>query len=97
MWQIPIPEDYLVIFKIKLCLYFQNKTFGDLFNYLAAERELIPLGLYRYMSQFVSLIFFRLPGSTDNKYPYVYTNPPATVLIKFGLFLTLIDKANPSR
>jgi len=54
LWQIPIPEDYL------------NKTFGELFNYLAAERELIPLGLYR------------LPNSTDNKYPYVYTNPPPT-------------------
>jgi len=52
LWQIPIPEDYL------------NKTFGELFNYLAAQRELIPMGLYR------------LPGSTDNKYPYVFTNPP---------------------
>lgn len=51
LYQILVPEDYL------------NKTFGDLFNYLALERNLIPLGLYR------------LPGAVDNKNPYVYTNP----------------------
>jgi hypothetical protein len=48
----PVPEDYL------------NKNFGDLFNYLSIERNLIPLALYR------------LPGAVDNKHPYVYTNPP---------------------
>jgi len=53
-WQIPVPEDYL------------NKTFGELFDYLAVDRELIPFGLYR------------LPGATDNKSPYVYTNPDAS-------------------
>jgi len=57
LWQISIPEDYL------------NKTFGELFNYLTVERELLPLGLYR------------LPGATDNQHPYVYTNPePSTKL-----------------
>lgn len=57
LWQISVPEDYL------------NKSFGELFNYLAFERELIALGLYR------------LPGATDNKHPYVYTNPnPSTKL-----------------
>ena len=48
----PVPEDYL------------NKNFGELFNYLSLERNLIPLALYR------------LPGAVDNKHPYVYTNPP---------------------
>ncbi len=51
-WQIPVPEDY------------QNKTFGELFNYLCVQRALISLGLYR------------LSGATDNDRPYVYTNPP---------------------
>ena len=51
-WQIPVPEDY------------QNKTFGELFNYLCIQRALIPLGLYR------------LAGATDNERPYVVTNPP---------------------
>jgi hypothetical protein len=46
-----VPEDYL------------NKTFGELFNYLANERNLIPLAIYR------------LAGASDNIYPYVYTNP----------------------
>jgi len=41
-----------------------NKTFGELFNYLTIELNLIALGLYR------------LPGTVDNKHPYVYTNPP---------------------
>eukprot|EP01017_Pseudomicrothorax_dubius_P031111 TRINITY_DN3940_c0_g1_i2.p1 TRINITY_DN3940_c0_g1~~TRINITY_DN3940_c0_g1_i2.p1 ORF type:complete len:276 (-),score=25.33 TRINITY_DN3940_c0_g1_i2:113-940(-) len=53
LWQIPVPEDYL------------SKTFGDLFNYLTVERNLIPLAIYR------------LPGAQDNRHPYVYTNPPA--------------------
>jgi hypothetical protein len=54
-WQIPVPEDL------------QNKTFGELFYYLATQRSLIALGLYR------------LPGATDNERPYVYTNPPENV------------------
>ena len=39
------------------------RTFGELFDYLVEERNLIPLGLYR------------LPGATDNIHPYVFTNP----------------------
>ena len=35
LWQIAIPEDYL------------NKTFGELFHYLALKRNLIALALYR--------------------------------------------------
>jgi hypothetical protein len=46
LWQIAIPEDYL------------NKTFGELFHYLAIKRNLIALALYR------------LPGVIDNKYPF---------------------------
>lgn len=34
---------------------------------MAVDRELIPFGLYR------------LPGARDNKSPYVYTNPNASV------------------
>ena len=44
-----------------------NETFGDLFRFLSTENNLIALGLYR------------LPGSSDNKHPYVYTNPPMNV------------------
>ncbi len=44
-----------------------NKTFGELFNYLTSERNLIPLGLYR------------LPGASDNKNAYVFTNPRPNV------------------
>ena len=39
-----------------------NKTFENLFMFLLS-RDLIALGLYRG------------PGATDNKTPYVYTNP----------------------
>jgi hypothetical protein len=56
LYQLPVPEDYL------------NKTFGELFNYLAIDLNLIALGLYR------------LPGTVDNKHPYVYTNPPSEVI-----------------
>ena len=44
-----------------------NETFGELFRFLSTENNLIALGLYR------------LPGSSDNKHPYVYTNPPPNV------------------
>lgn len=51
LWQISVPEDYI------------NLNFIDLFWYLATERNLIPLGLYR------------LKGAKDNEHPYVFTNP----------------------
>ncbi|KAL4473536.1 hypothetical protein ABPG74_022400 [Tetrahymena malaccensis] len=51
LYQIPVPEDYF------------NKTFGQLFHYLATEQQLIALALYR------------LPGSVGNQFPYTYTNP----------------------
>lgn len=39
-----------------------NKTYDKLFKFLL-EKGLVTLGLYR------------LPGATDNHYPYVYSNP----------------------
>lgn len=55
----------------------KNKTFGELFKYLAVERYLIPLGLYR------------LAGAVDNHHPYIYTNPPAQVHFLFYSFIYL--------
>ncbi|KRX09853.1 hypothetical protein PPERSA_02725 [Pseudocohnilembus persalinus] len=52
LWQIPVPEDFF------------NETFGQLFEYLALKRNLIPLGLYR------------LPNAMDNTKAYTFTNPP---------------------
>ena len=43
---------------------YEGKTFGELYTYFSIQRNLIALGLYR------------LPGSTDNAAPYVFTNPP---------------------
>ena len=42
---------------------FINKQFRELFLYLLDTCNLLPIGIYR------------LPGATDNRYPYVYTNP----------------------
>eukprot|EP01022_Parablepharisma_sp_SALTPOND_P016481 TRINITY_DN2420_c0_g1_i1.p1 TRINITY_DN2420_c0_g1~~TRINITY_DN2420_c0_g1_i1.p1 ORF type:complete len:1016 (+),score=87.41 TRINITY_DN2420_c0_g1_i1:1170-4217(+) len=42
---------------------FINKQFRELFLYLLDTYNLLPLGIYR------------MPGATDNRYPYVYTNP----------------------
>ena len=39
-----------------------NKQFDKLYKYLL-DKGMVALGLYR------------LPGATDNTYPYVYTNP----------------------
>ncbi|EGR28582.1 hypothetical protein IMG5_172560 [Ichthyophthirius multifiliis] len=55
LWQIPVPEDYF------------NKTFGQLFHYLATEKCLVAIGLYR------------LAGSLDNSFAYTYTNPKENV------------------
>lgn len=45
-----------------------NKTYDKLFKFLL-EKQLVALGLYR------------LPGATDNQYPYVCTNPTPTINI----------------
>ena len=44
-----------------------NKTFNDLFLFLL-DKDLIALALYR------------LPGATDNKFPYVWTNPEGATI-----------------
>mmetsp|Transcript_27907 Transcript_27907/g.37272 ORF Transcript_27907/g.37272 Transcript_27907/m.37272 type:complete len:101 (+) Transcript_27907:853-1155(+) len=45
-----------------------NKTYDKLFKFLL-EKRLVALGLYR------------LPGATDNQYPYVCTNPVPHITI----------------
>jgi len=45
-----------------------NKTYDKLFKFLL-EKRLIALALYR------------LPGASDNKYPYVCTNPAPHITI----------------
>lgn len=55
LYQISVPEDFL------------NETFGNLFSYLALEKKMIPLALYRQS------------GATDNRESYVLTNPSENV------------------
>jgi len=45
-----------------------NKSFDRLFGYLL-EKKLVALGIYR------------LPGASDNKYPYVVCNPDPKINI----------------
>jgi hypothetical protein len=61
LYQMNVPEDFLVASSE------QNETFGDLFNFLSLEKNLIPLALYRQS------------GATDNQDSYVLTNPPENV------------------
>lgn len=58
-----------------------------MFNYLALQRNLIPLGLYR------------LPGSLDNTFAYTFTNPPKNVhlnilYININYLYLFLDKIN---
>ena len=49
---------------------FINQTYEKLFSYLL-DKNLVSIGLYR------------LPGATDNRRPYCYTNPdPKTLITK---------------
>jgi len=56
-----------------------NKTFSDLFVYLL-EKGLVALALYR------------LPGATDNKFPYVWTNPESATITNQDRVFVLADK-----
>ena len=47
-----------------------SKNYDKLFKFLL-EKQLLALGLYR------------LPGASDNKYPYVCTNPAASISLTF--------------
>jgi hypothetical protein len=56
-----------------------NKTFNDLFLHLL-EKGLVALALYR------------LPGATDNKFPYVWTNPESATITNQDRVFVLADK-----
>ena len=49
---------------------FVNQNYDKLFKYLL-EKNLVAIGLYR------------LEGATDNRYPYVYTNPDPRTCITY--------------
>ncbi len=46
-----------------------NQTYDKLFKFLLEKHNLVAIGLYR------------LPGASDNKYPYVCTNPTPSITI----------------
>ncbi|KRX03636.1 hypothetical protein PPERSA_04188 [Pseudocohnilembus persalinus] len=66
------------LFNIKVPESFLGQTFRDLFVFLAKNKSIIPIGLYR------------MPGASDNKLSYAWTNPrPLTILTKFDQVLIL--------
>ena len=58
---------------------FYNKTFNELFLFLL-DKNLIALGLYRLM------------GASDNKFPYVFTNPDGTTITNKDKVFVLGEK-----
>ena len=56
-----------------------NKTFNDLFLYLL-DKNLVAIGLYR------------LVGASDNKFPYVYTNPDGATITNHDRVFVLGEK-----
>jgi hypothetical protein len=62
---------------------FVNQTYEKLFKHLL-EKDLIAIGLYR------------LPGATDNKYPYVYTNPEPKTVITYKDRVFVLGKEIPN-
>jgi hypothetical protein len=59
-----------------------NRPYERLFKFLL-ERNLVSLGLYR------------LPQSTDNNYPYVYTNPDSKTIVTFRDRVFVLGKDIP--
>ena len=59
-----------------------NKSFQKLFTFLL-EKKLVTLGLYR------------LPGASDNKYPYVVCNPDPKMNITIRDKVFVIGKYIP--
>lgn len=57
MYQIPVPVSYF------------GKTYGELFEHLCLEENVVSLGLFRGLSPGDDI------GPQDNFVPYVYTNP----------------------
>ena len=64
---------------------FVNSTFGDLFNFLVAEYNVLPLGMYRF------------PGNKDNTKPYVYTNPLPNTRLTHDDKIFLLAHTMPDR
>lgn len=62
---------------------FVNQTFDKLFRHLL-EKQLVALALYR------------LTGATDNKYPYVYTNPDPKTIITYKDRVFVLGKEIPN-
>lgn len=61
-----------------------NKTFDKLFTFLLERYDLVALGMYR------------LPGASDNKYPFVSTNPqPMTGITMHDRVFVLGKKIPP--
>jgi hypothetical protein len=61
---------------------FANQSYGKLFKHLL-DRNLVALGLYR------------LPGATDNKKPYCYTNPDPKTIITYKDRVFVLGKEIP--
>jgi hypothetical protein len=59
-----------------------NQTYEKLFKHLL-ERHLVAIGLYR------------LPGATDNKTPYCYTNPDSSTIITYKDRVFVLGKNIP--
>lgn len=62
---------------------FVNQTYDKLFKHLL-QKDLVSIGLYR------------LPGATDNKYPYVYTNPDPKTSITYKDRVFVLGKEIPN-
>lgn len=62
---------------------FVNQNYDKLFKHLL-EKSLIAIGLYR------------LPGATDNKYPYCYTNPDPKTSITYKDRVFVLGKEIPN-
>lgn len=60
-----------------------NQTYDKLFKHLL-QKDLVSIGLYR------------LPGATDNKYPYVYTNPDPKTSITYKDRVFVLGKEIPN-
>jgi hypothetical protein len=62
---------------------FVNQNYDKLFKHLL-EKNLVAIGLYR------------LTGATDNKYPYVYTNPDPKTSITYKDRVFVLGKEIPN-
>lgn len=60
-----------------------NQNYEKLFKHLL-EKNLIAIGLYR------------LPGATDNRYPYCYTNPDPKTSITYKDRVFVLGKEIPN-